>query len=74
MKQLNLIFLVVVVIVGLTGCSSTGKLAKELKGDNATVVSRLNTIYGTHNFIRANPTTNQSVTISPDGTVTINSK
>jgi hypothetical protein len=57
-----------------SGCVSVGKVAKELKGDNSVVVHNINTIYGTSKFIRANPTTNQSVTIAPDGTVTINAK
>jgi hypothetical protein len=57
-----------------SGCKGMSGVARELKGDNSTVVHRVNTIYGTSHFIRANPNTNQSVAIAPDGTVTINSK
>ena len=70
--------LLLTIIIGL-GCSSgcttaLPKLAKELKHDNATVVHRVRTIYGTSDFIRSNPNTNQSVVINPDGTVTIQAK
>jgi hypothetical protein len=56
----------------LTGCSSLPDVARVLKGDNATVVVKVNTVYGTGSFIRTNPDTNHSVTISPDGTVAVN--
>lgn len=55
------------------GCSSTGmaKLAKELKGDQATISSSIQSVYGTVKFVRTNPGTNSTVTIAPDGTVTV---
>lgn len=52
------------------GCISKG-LVSDLSKDNATVSANVNTIYGTVKIIRSNPQTNQSVTIAPDGTVTI---
>ena len=57
----------------LCGCVNMGKLTKALSNDNATVVGNINTIYGTGKIIRTNPKDGQSVTISPDGTVNINS-
>lgn len=59
-----------------SGCSSTNisQLADKLKGDNSTIVHNINTIYGTSKFIRSNPGTNQTVSIAPDGTVTITSR
>lgn len=58
-----------------TGCSSTNisKLTEALGKDNATVVSKVSSIYGTGYVIRSNPGTNQDVTITSDGTVTIKS-
>ncbi len=57
----------------VSGCSSTNisKLASELSKDNATVFVSVGSVYGTLKVVRANPNTNQSCTISPDGTVTI---
>lgn len=59
----------------LAGCSTTNitKLVGQLKGDPATVFVSVQSVYGTVRFIRSNPRTNESVTISPDGTVTIKS-
>jgi hypothetical protein len=56
-----------------TGCTSgMSKMAKALANDKATVTGSVTSIYGTMKFVRTNPQgTNQSVTVSPDGTVTI---
>jgi len=67
------ILLTLAVIPLLTGCTSMAKLAKELKGDPAIVVSKLGTVYGTHYLVRIGGTTND-VTVSPDGTVTVGAK
>jgi len=69
MKYLPLILL-------LCGCSSTNisRLASELAKDDATVIVNVGTVYGTMKVIRTNPRTNQTVTISPDGTVAIGVK
>lgn len=63
--------LIAIAVLPLTGCVQMGALTKELGKDNATVVGNINTIYGTGKVIRTNPRDGQSVTISPDGTVTI---
>lgn len=70
------LMLVVVLAIPLTGCvrSNLSELVGKMGNDNATVAAKINTIYGTGYVIRSNPTTNQDVTISPDGTVTIKSK
>ncbi len=69
----HLLFLVVVL---LTGCSTTDitELMKATAGSDATVKVSVSSIYGTINFLRTNPRTNQTVTISPDNTVTIGVK
>lgn len=58
-----------------TGCvtKKAEKVAEALSKDNATVVVKIGSVYGTANVIRANPGTNQDVTISPDGSVNIKS-
>ncbi len=60
----------------VAGCSSTNiaELMKATAGSDATVRANVSTIYGTANFVRTNPRTNQTATISPDGTVTIGVK
>lgn len=58
----------------LTGCAGMSKVAKELKGDPATVASELVTPYGNHKFFRTQVGTNQTLTRSPDGTIKIESK
>jgi hypothetical protein len=59
----------------LAGCSSTNitALVGALKDDPATVSVNVSSVYGTLRFIRTNPRTNETVTVSPDGTVTIKS-
>lgn len=58
------------------GCSSTNiaELMHETAQSDATVIVNISSIYGTAKFIRANPRTNQTMTISPDGTVTVGNK
>lgn len=70
-------FALLIAVAGLgLGCSTTNiaELVKAMSQSDATVVSKINTIYGTSSFIRTNPRTNQTATISPDGTVTIGVK
>lgn len=57
----------------LSGCAGLSDLATQLKGDEAIVVTSINTVYGTAKLTRVGGGTN-SVTVSPDGTVTINEK
>jgi len=57
----------------LTGCSSTNisKLVNAMSTNSSIVVGKVSSIYGTATLIRIGGTTN-SVTVSPDGTVTVN--
>jgi hypothetical protein len=57
----------------LTGCSTAGlgKLARELKNDPAIVAVKAVTPWGNASLVRVGGQTN-SVSVSPDGTVTIN--
>jgi hypothetical protein len=59
----------------LCGCSSTNitKLVGALKNDPATVCVNVSSVYGTVRFTRTNPRTNETVTVSPDGTIVIKS-
>ncbi len=63
-------------LIGLSGCSTTNmsKLVQAAAKDDATVVVKVGSVYGTLNFVRTNPKTNQTVVVSPDGTVSIGVK
>jgi hypothetical protein len=56
-----------------SGCikSNFAEYASAMGTNNATIVGKISSIYGTGYFIRANPSLGQSVTITPDGTVNI---
>lgn len=62
-------------VVALCGCSSTNvsSLVKALAKDPATVSVRIRSIYGSVDFVRVGGATN-SVSISPDGTITTGPK
>jgi len=69
----TMILLGAVAALSLTGCA-TQNLAASLKAlgeDPAIVVGKVTSVYGTFGIIRIGGTTN-SVTVSPDGTVTVN--
>jgi uncharacterized lipoprotein YajG len=57
----------------LTGCSSTNisKLVNAMSTNSSIVMGKVTSIYGTATIIRVGGTTNQ-VTVSPDGTITVN--
>jgi len=61
-----------------TGCASSAQrmatLITAAGKDNATISASVTTIYGTVKFVRTNPMTNSTVTVSPDGTVTVNTR
>lgn len=66
--------LIIVSLLALcaTGCTpNLAKFAKELSKDPAIVNAHVQTVYGTVKFTRIGVTTN-SITINPDGTVTVN--
>jgi hypothetical protein len=69
-------FWLLFLLLGLSGCSTTNisKLAQSLAKDDATVVVKVGSVYGTGFFVRTNPRTNQTVVVSPDGTVSIGTK
>jgi len=73
MKLKYLKSLILLTLVSASGCSSTNisKLAAQLKNDPATVNMSVQSVYGTIKFTRTNPGTNSTVTVSPDGTVTV---
>ncbi len=60
----------------LTGCATHNltTLSQALGKDNSVATGSVNTIYGTAKFSRANPMAGQTVSISPDGTITISAK
>lgn len=68
--------LVAIIALPLAGCSTSGmsKLVGQLKNDPATVSASVTSVYGTVKLIRVGGQTNNSVTVSPDGTVTITPK
>ncbi len=70
----KIITLLFIAAIACAGCVNVGKLTKDLSRDNATVSASVSTVYGTMKIVRSNPTTNQTVTVSPDGTITIGSK
>lgn len=74
MKPLFKILSLTTLVIVSNGCVNASKLARELGKDNATVVVDVGTVYGTAKIIRTNPTTNHSVTITPNGNVTIERK
>lgn len=61
-------------LLALTGCSSTNitKLTQALARDPAIVSARITSIYGVVQFTRVG-STNGSVTIGPDGTLSVKS-
>ncbi len=65
--------LIAPILIVLSGCANLPATVKELAGDPATVAAQLTTVYGTAKFVRVGSlsSTNGSVTVSPDGTVTI---
>lgn len=60
-------------LVALAGCSSTNitKLAVALAKDESTTMLTVTSVYGTVKYIRVGRATNESKTVSSDGTVTI---
>ena len=57
----------------LAGCSTTNiaELTKALANDPAAVHVRVTSVYGTVDFTRVGGATNETRTITPDGTITI---
>ncbi len=57
----------------LCGCSSTNitKLVNALAKDPSTSVIKITTIYGNVSYTRVGVMTNETATVSPDGTVSI---
>jgi hypothetical protein len=70
---LSLMCLLLGLLFSASGCTSVTSLAKQLKNDPAVVDVDVVTLYGRGRLIRVGNNTN-TVTIAPDGTVTINAK
>jgi hypothetical protein len=71
--KLTLLAAAGVLLLG-TGCAGPSRLAPliaQLKEDPATVHVSVQSIYGTLKFTRVGGQTNNAVTVSPDGTVTL---
>ena len=68
------VLLGLMVVAGLSGCAagSAAKFAKVLGNDKAIFVINAGTPYGTQKIVRIGETTN-SVTVTPEGQVTVNS-
>jgi hypothetical protein len=69
------LILLTATLIGLafiaSGCMTAGRLAKELAKDDATAVVDITSIYGRARIVRSNPKPGHSVTVMPDGMVTI---
>lgn len=67
--------LILIPLIALCGCSSTNitKLTTALAQDPAIVSLSVTTIYGNIRMVRVGGSTNQ-VSVTPDGSVTINQK
>lgn len=62
-------------LVSIIGCTSpSADVFKNLADDHAAIQMTVVTPWGTQKITRVNPTTNQSVTISSDGVMTIGVK
>jgi hypothetical protein len=72
------LILLTATLIGLafiaSGCVSKGRIARELAKDDATLVWDITSIYGRSRLIRSNPKPNHSVTITPEGVVTITAR
>lgn len=57
----------------VAGCSATNltKLTNALAKDPAIVSAKVTGVYGTAQLTRVGSVTNQTVTVSPDGTITV---
>lgn len=83
MKLTASIITLAVLSLSLTGCIKPGahsvlvdslnNAGQNLSNDHAATELDLTTPWGTERYRRVNPTTNQDVIISPDGTMTIKS-
>jgi hypothetical protein len=60
-----------VVASALCGCTGMSRALDKLKKDNATVVLKVDSLYGKVNIIRLMPGTNTEITVSPDGVITV---
>lgn len=66
------ILILLTLLATLPGCMPRlAPLVKQLKSDPATVSVTVSSVYGTFKFVRTNPGTNTTTTVTPDGTVTV---
>lgn len=70
MRNIALLALLVPIFVGCS-TANLSKLVGQLKNDPAIVAAKVTSIYGTAQLTRVGGQTN-SVSVSPDGTITIN--
>jgi len=71
MKKLSAILGLSALVALSTGCAGMGTVSRNLKDDGAIVILEMGTPWGNQKLVRIGGQTN-SVTVSPDGTVTIN--
>jgi hypothetical protein len=69
----KLLGILVVVVLCLTGCSTTNitKLTQALAADGAVVTVKVSSIYGTLSVTRVGPQTNCAASVTADGVVTV---
>lgn len=65
--------LLAVALALLSGCMGTSGLVRSLARDPASAYISVDTLYGKVKLVRANPGTNVTVTVSPDGAVSVDS-
>lgn len=71
-KRIFALTFLVALIPALTGCSGMAKFQRAIANDPAIVSAQITSVYGTAKLVRVGGCpTNTSVTVSPDGTVTV---
>lgn len=65
--------LLLALLLAATGCSTANlaKLTEALAHDPAIVSAKVSSVYGTAQLTRVGSWTNATITVSPDGTITV---
>lgn len=71
MKTLSTKLIILLTALILCGCANQATLVRALAKDPATVSSKVVTPWGTAQFTRVGAQTNNTVIVSPDGSITI---
>lgn len=62
-----------IILALASGCMGTSGLVRQLARDPASAYISVDTLYGKVKLVRANPGTNVTVTVSPEGAVSVDS-